>query len=106
MLIVRIKGHCRTQALAHNLKPKTPDLVRRQFALDPRGMEPGLKPVESDLAHHRIEAILNPPHQKHAAFLWVGISKKLFKDETLTKDRGGLGQGQGRVGQQGPARCS
>ena len=69
-------------------------------------MKPCLKAVEGDLAHYRIEAILDPPRQKHPALLWVGIGKKLFKDQALTKDRGGLGQGQGRIGQQGPARRS
>ena len=58
--------------------------------------------MERDLAHHRIEAVLDPPGQQAALLGLRRGGQQPVKRQPLGEDRGRLGQGQGRIGQQCP----
>ena len=94
------------QALAHHLQPERADLVGRQLALAPGVVEAGLELVEGDLAHHAVEAILDLAGQQRLAVGGRGLGQQPLEHQSLAEDRGGLGQGQRRVGQQGAERAA
>ncbi len=67
-------------------------------------MEAGLEAVEGDLAHDGVEAVLDLARQQGLALLAFRLGQEAFEDQALAEDRGGLGQGQRGVGQQGALR--
>ena len=67
-------------------------------------MEARLEAVEGDLADHGVDPILDLPREKPLALGLSGVGQQLLEHQALAEDRGGLGQGQRRVGQQGAQR--
>ena len=101
VLVAGIQGHGGPQRGAHFGQPQLIDPLLRHLALLAFVVEAGLEPVEGDLAHDRVQPVLDPTRQQ-AALLGLGRRRQqTIKRQTLGEDGGGLGQGQGGVGQQG-----
>ena len=63
-------------------------------------MEALLETVEGDLAHHRVEPVLDLAGQQRSALGGRGLGQQALEHEALAEDRGRLRQRQRRVGQQ------
>ena len=94
-LIALVQGDGRPQALRLHAHPQFADVLGRQLALAARLVQLALEGVESDLAHHRIDHILDLGRQQGAALLGARIRQQGAESQHLAKDAGGLRQGQG-----------
>jgi len=77
-------------------------MAGRELAVAAGGVETCLEAVEGYLAHHRVQAVLDLPGEESELFLRAGLGQQPLEDQPLAEDGGGLGQGQGRIRQQGP----
>ena len=88
------------KAFALHRHPQRVDVFRGQFALGAGGMQLAFEIIEGDLAHDRVDHVLDLAGQKRLALGLVGGSgQQRAEGQHLAKDRGRLGQRQRSRGQ-------
>ena len=93
----------RPKALALHVEPDVADALGGQLAAATFVMNALLEGDERDLAHDRVQHVLDLAGEHDAAALRVGLAREEGAEgQHLAKDRRGFGQGQRRVGHQGP----
>lgn len=81
--------------------PQRIDVLGRQLALGAGGVQLAFEIVEGDLAHDRVDHVLDLAGQQRLALGFVGgLGQQRAEGQHLAEDRGGLGQRQRRRGQQ------
>ena len=96
-----VEAEGRAQALLLHRHPDLADRVGRQFALAPRHVHARFEVVEGDLAHHRVQHVLDLARQHGLARGLVGRGlEQRLEGQHLAEHRGGLGQRERRVGHQ------
>ncbi len=104
--VVVVEAQRRPEARLLGLQPDLADLLGRQLALAALVVEPGLELVEGDLAHHRVQHVLDLAGDEDAPALGVLLpGEQRAEGQHLAEDRGRLGQGQRRVGEQRALRA-
>ncbi len=104
VFVALVQLHRRAEAFAHDLEPDFGDLVGGHFGFGAQRMEAGFEPMEGDLAHHRVQPVLDLAREKRAAVGGGRFRQQPFEHQAFAEDGGGLGQGQGGVGQQSAER--
>ena len=93
----------RPEALGLHLHPQPAQIVRRQLRLAPGVVHPSLELAERDLAHHRVDLVLDLGREQHTPPHRVGLLREQrLEGQLLAEHRGGLGQGQRRARHQRP----
>ncbi len=92
--------HCGPEAGAQFLHPDLADALDRHLARRPLVMEARLETVEGDLAHHRVQPVLDPARQQGALLVRRRLGQQAIESQALGEDRRRLGQRQRRIGQQ------
>jgi hypothetical protein len=91
----------RAQAFGLHLEPQLAQALGRQLAFLALQMDLALEGEEGDLAHHRVEHVLDLGGQQHLALDRVGgLGQQRLKGQHLAEHRGGLGQRQRGRGHQ------
>ena len=99
--VVRGKLEDRAEAFGLHLQPDFADALGEEFALPAFLVDQRFETVEGDLAHHRVQHVLDLAGEHDAAAGGVGLGiEERAEGEHFAEDAGGFGKSQRRAGHQ------
>lgn len=94
--VIRREIEGRAEAFGLHLHPQLTDALMRDLALLPLVMQQRLEAVEGDLAHHRVQHVLDLGRQQRAAAARIGLRiQQRAEGQHLPEHARRLGQRQG-----------